>query len=78
MPGIKIKHCHLNQVGRDLIEEELAQTDHVKLECYKFYASSMGFIFVLGAILSYAFFQVSTESLTKKNLQKKHLKSVGF
>jgi len=46
------------QVGKDLIREEVAQTNRINLSCYKYYISSVGPFLVLLTILSYGFVQV--------------------
>ncbi len=47
------------QVGRDLIEDETAETDRVKFEIYIYYAKAIGVAISLASVGLYACFQVS-------------------
>ena len=46
------------QVGRDLIEDENAETDRVKLAIYIYYAKAIGLGLSVASVVLYACFQV--------------------
>jgi hypothetical protein len=46
------------QVGRDLIEDETAETDRVKFEIYVYYAKAIGVALSVASVGLYACFQV--------------------
>ena len=52
------------QVGRDLIEEETAESDRVKLTIYLYYAKAIGIKISVASALFYFFFQVGANLKT--------------
>ena len=51
---------HYFQVGIDLIEEETAETERVKLAIYLYYAKAIGIKITVASVLLYSCFQVGT------------------
>ena len=47
-------------MGRDLVEEELAETERVKLSVYVYYAKNVGVVMSMLSVLFYLLFQVSS------------------
>ena len=47
-------------MGRDLVEEELAETKRVKLSVYVYYAKNVGAVMSMLSVLFYLLFQVSS------------------
>ena len=56
------------QVGRDLIEEETAETDRVKSAIYIYYAKAIGVGISVASVLLYACFQVGEISKVPSGL----------
>ena len=48
------------QVGRDLVEEEFAETKRVKLSVYVYYAKNVGAVMSALSVLFYLLFQVTS------------------
>ena len=51
------------QVGRDLVEEEFAETKRVKLSVYVYYAKNVGAVMSALSVLFYLLFQVTSKSM---------------
>ena len=50
-------------MGRDLVEEEFAETKRVKLSVYVYYAKNVGAVMSALSVLSYLLFQVTSKSM---------------
>ena len=54
------------RVGRDLVEEEFAETERVKLSVYLYYAKNVGALMSALSVLFYALFQAKLATDPKK------------
>ena len=50
-------------MGRDLVEEEFAETKRVKLSVYVYYAKNVGAVMSALSVLFYLLFQVTSKSI---------------
>ena len=66
------------QVGRDLVEEETAETERVKFSVYVYYAKNVGFSLTLGGVLFYFLYQVHKSARFTCYQRTPQYNSAGF